>query len=635
MVLKYFEGGKPMKKNGIALAIILIILVMTLVACGENDLDTCEHNVVIDEAVSATCTEMGLTEGKHCSKCGEVLLAQAEVPATNHTYSSDCDVICNVCEHERVSSVGHTYDNTCDTNCNDCGAVRTIAHSDVNPADNNCDNCGASVSALTFTLSDGGQSYAITDASSSIFGDITIPSTYNGKPVTRIGDSAFYGCTSLTSITVPDSVTTIGSSAFQQCERLTSIVIPDSVTSIGSYAFSSCDSLTSIDIPDSVTSIGSYAFSSCDSLTSITVPDSVTTIGSSAFQQCDSLTSIVIPDSVTSIGSYAFRNCTSLTNITIPDSVTSIGSYAFRNCTSLTNITIPDSVTTIGSNSFYNCDSLTRISVDENNPNYKSIDGNLYSKDGKTLIQYAIGKTATSFVLPDSVTTIGSYAFSSCDSLTSVTFGENSQLTTISSSAFSGTSLTSIVIPDSVTTIGAAAFSGTSLTSVTFGENSQLTTIGSSAFYECYKLVEVYNKSSLNITKGSSDYGYVGYYALNVYTEEGGSKLSTDENGFIIYTDGEDKILVGYTGSKTDLIISDGIKEIYKYVFSDCSSLTSITIPDSVTSIGEYAFAWCYSLTDVYYTGTEKQWNAIEINDTDWGNDAMYNATIHYNYVNE
>ena len=177
--------------------------------------------------------------------------------------------------------------------------------------------------------------------------------------VTSIGDHAFYGCSSLTSITIPDSVTSIGDYAFSSCTSLTSITIPDSVTSIGYFAFSGCTSLTSITIPDSVTSIGERAFYGCTSLTSITIPDSVTSIGDYAFSSCRSLTSITIPDSVTSIGYSAFSGCTSLTSITIPDNVASIGDLAFWGCTSLTSITIPDSVTSIGDSAFSGCDKLT------------------------------------------------------------------------------------------------------------------------------------------------------------------------------------------------------------------------------------------------------------------------------------
>ena len=199
---------------------------------------------------------------------------------------------------------------------------------------------------------------------------ITIPDS-----VTSIGDYAFEYCPSLTSVyvtdiakwcnisfdgtyanplyyahnlylngelvtelVIPEGVTSIGNSAFQGCSSLSSITLPDSVTSIGNFAFDNCTSLASITIPDSVTSIGNFAFSGCSSLTSITIPDSVTSIGKDAFYGCSSLTSITVPDSVTSIGYAAFRDCTSLTSITIPDSITSIGNYAFGYCTSLTDV---------------------------------------------------------------------------------------------------------------------------------------------------------------------------------------------------------------------------------------------------------------------------------------------------------
>ncbi len=165
-----------------------------------------------------------------------------------------------------------------------------------------------------------------------------IPSTYKNKPVKSIGGYVFMGCSSLTSIVIPDSVTLIGDSAFSGCSSLTNIDIPDSVTSIGSSAFYGCTSLTSIVIPDSVASIGAWAFSGCSSLTNIVIPDSVTSIGSSAFSECSSLTSIEIPDSVISIGGRAFNGCSSLTSIEIPDSVISIGADAFYYCIKLVSI---------------------------------------------------------------------------------------------------------------------------------------------------------------------------------------------------------------------------------------------------------------------------------------------------------
>ena len=175
--------------------------------------------------------------------------------------------------------------------------------------------------------------------------------------VTSIGDSAFYGCSSLTNITLPDGVTSIGDSAFEMCSSLTSITIPDSVTWIGDRAFCNCLSLTSITIPDGVTSIGMHAFWCCLRLKSITLPDSVTCISDYAFYRCSSLTSITIPNSVTSIGDSAFYACSSLTDITIPNSVTNIGTGTFEYCDNLSSVTIPYSVTSIGYCAFLGCNS--------------------------------------------------------------------------------------------------------------------------------------------------------------------------------------------------------------------------------------------------------------------------------------
>ena len=349
---------------------------------------------------------------------------------------------------------------------------------------------------------------------------VTIP---NG--VTSIGDYAFYYCTSLTSITIPDSVTSIGGSAFSDCTSLTSVTIPDSVTSISNIAFMNCESLISInveennsnyssvngvlfdlnqnelicypagkndktyEIPDGVTSIGGYSFYRCESLTSITISDSVTSIGNYAFSDCTSLTSVTISDSVTSIGNYAFRSCTSLTSVTIPDSVTSIGDYAFGNCTSLTSVTIPDSVTSISNIAFSDCTSLTSINVEKNNKNYSSVNGVLFNRNQNKLICYPAGKNDKTYEIPNSVTSIGGYAFSSCTSLTSVTIPNG--VTSISYSAFSACkSLTSITIPDSVTSIGDYAFCECeSLTSVTIPNG--VTSIDNHAFWNCTSLKNI------------------------------------------------------------------------------------------------------------------------------------------------
>jgi hypothetical protein len=183
-----------------------------------------------------------------------------------------------------------------------------------------------------------------------------------------IAENAFYKCTSLTSVTIPNSVNLIGDYAFNGCSGITSITIPDSVTSLGEGAFYDCTGLTSISIPNSVVSIGIIAFDYCSNLTSITIPSSVNSIGASTFYNCTGLTSITIPNSVVSIGNNAFYNCTSLNSISIPNSVSSIGYYAFEGCSSLTSITIPNSLSSIANGAFYGCTSLTSIYANATTP---------------------------------------------------------------------------------------------------------------------------------------------------------------------------------------------------------------------------------------------------------------------------
>ena len=198
----------------------------------------------------------------------------------------------------------------------------------------------------------------ITDCTSSAT-SINIPSTIDGKTVTSIRNCAFYGCKSLTSVTIPNSITSIGREAFYDCTSLTSVTIPDSVTSIGDSAFYNCKSLTNVTIPNSITMIGPDTFCRCSSLENITIPDSVTSICNHAFYECTSITSISIPHSVTSIEYGTFSYCENLTSVTIPNSVTSIGDEVFYRCSSLKNITIPDSVTSIGDHAFFECKLVT------------------------------------------------------------------------------------------------------------------------------------------------------------------------------------------------------------------------------------------------------------------------------------
>ena len=342
--------------------------------------------------------------------------------------------------------------------------------------------------------------------------------------VTEIGMNAFNSCTGLTSIVMPEYLTKINEGTFSDCTSLTSIDIPNSVTEIGNFAFYKCSGLTSIDIPNSVTEIGINAFYSCTGLTSIDIPNSVTSIGVSAFCNCTGLTSIVvesgnpkydsrnncnaiietasntlivgckntaIPNSVTAIGNSAFDNFSGLTSIDIPNSVTSIGEGAFWGCSGLTSITIPNSVTFIGDGAFHDCTSLTSVNIHDLDA-WCKIDFNNFYSNPLYYAQHLFidGEETTDLVIPESVTSIGGYAFYGCTGLTSVTIGKS--VTSIGGYTFYGcTGLTSVTIPNSVTSIGEEAFSGCSgLTSVTIPNS--VTSVGGKAFYNCSGLTDVY-----------------------------------------------------------------------------------------------------------------------------------------------
>lgn len=413
-----------------------------------------------------------------------------------------------------------------------------------------------------------------------------------------IGSRAFDFCGKLTTINLPTSIKSIGSSAFRECRSLTNIVIPYGISTIEKETFSICAALTSITIPDTVTDIKEGAFRDCVSLTQITLPNNLLTIGGDTFLGCKMLENITVPDSVVKIGRQAFSDCIALTSVTLSSSLRKIENGLFSWTRDLTSLSIPDSVTRINNSAFFNSNItqifipssvkiiepyafnfskfLTTITVDENNPYLKSIDGNLYSKDGTILVSYAIGKPDTSFVIPESVQTIETNAFYNATNLTSIILPSN--LKRINRAAFYNCSnLESIIINEGVETIEDDVFSScTSLASITFP--STLTHLGSRIFNDCQSL------TSIDLSK---------------------TKITTlEKNSFEILN------------SLQSLFLPSTLTTIKYSVINMCPELVSLIIPVSVTEMAEFAIGYCEKLIIYVQTNSKPSawhdnWNSF------------------------
>ncbi len=390
------------------------------------------HTEVIDKAVDATCSKTGLTEGKHCSVCDEVLVFQEEIGIIDHIWDESGK--CSMCDLALPTSEG-----------------------------------------LEFSLINDGTEYEVSGRGSCEDDDIVIPAVYNGKPVTQIGVKAFYQ-DSIETIVIPSSIKTIGELAFWGTKGLYNIIIPDGVVSIGNSAFSSLNGTESIVIADSVTEIGEYAFAYLEELVSIKLSNNLTYIPKGAFWGCDIIEEINIPDGVTGIGVSAFAWCKNLEKINIPDSVTRINQDAFANCDKLLN----EEGITYADNWLINCPKeLTSLIVK---------DGTVGIAD--CAVHYVELSELIDVTLPDSVKYIGSNAFSHCKKLTNVNLSNS--VKSIAFCAFGYcSSLTSIKIPNGVTSIGDSAFYYcTGLTSITIPNS--VPSIGEWAFTSCSSLVDIY-----------------------------------------------------------------------------------------------------------------------------------------------
>lgn len=489
------------------------------------------------------------------------------------------------------------------------------------------------------------------------------------------GDDVFRSCTSLTSITLPTNLTTIGNRVFRDCTKLISIDTSKctQLKTIGADICYNCSSLESIELPDTVEQISpaifydcrnlqsvklpknekyvelmcgdrSYSdddfgmFHNCSSLTTITIPSYIKIIGLSCFSGCTSLESVIFEENsqLTTLQMRAFFNCTSLTNITLPDRTTSLGTACFQSCTSLTNITLPANLTTIGDACFRYDSALTNIDTSK-------------CKSLTTIENYAFAQCTSlkNFDMPNSVEKVGMSLFYLDNSLTSVNIPTNEKITNLLSwdrgysdddeGWFTGcSSLVSIIIPSNITNIDKCCFKDcTSLKSI-YLPNS-ITTVGLRCFYNTPSdLVIYYNGNeeefnNINIGTNNTDlvaktkvYNYSTTWNSDIYKVEGycGSsvkyRIQLNENK--MYISGS-----GATGNYLDEITTSPSFNPYK------NDITSIFFTNKyISKIGKNTFNDLTNVTDIYFVGTEEEFNNIII---ETGNDIITSATKHYETI--
>ena len=463
------------------------------------------------------------------------------------------------------------------------------------------------------TLSGSGQTNDYKTTESPFYLSKVIKQIVIGNGVTSIGENLFENLPKLEGISIASSVESIGKSAFADCAALQSITIPRSVTAIATRVFACCQGLCSITvesgnavydsrgdcnavietesntlvagcketvIPGTVKVIGEAAFYGLEDLAEISIPNGVTQIGRAAFYNCTSLTSMKLPDSVTAIGAYAFDGDAALESINIPDGVTLIDGSAFDDCKSLRNITIPDSVTQIGSFAFCDCDALTSITI------------------------------------PGSVEAINRGTFYDCDGLKRVTILNG--VKTISESSFEGcNALASIYLPKTLTTIeDYSFFNNQGLQYVYFLGSPEERNIS----------IDYSKNKPLQAAEWRYLEGSCGENASYRFDPETNTLFISGSGAMATYsTTGSPFYCQGFI---EHIVIEEGITRVGDFAFTGCTGVLDVTIPQSLTTVYRGAFRDCSQLSDVYYIGTQTQWEGVAIQNP---NAPLFDATKHYN----
>gem|GEM_PF-1609712 len=569
-----------------------IELSVGLTSIGDYTFYNCSSMVSLD--IPEGVTSIGSHAFNRCSSVESIIIPNSVTSIGSYAFSS-CSSVASIIIPNGVTSIGGSAFSGCslltevfipesvisigDNPFAYCASMTGIAVADDNP----------NFTALDGVLFDKNLQDLISYPSGKQDAAYSVP---NG--VTEIGYCAFGGSMLLSSLVIPEGVTTIGASAFEDSASLVSISLPEGVEKINGWTFYRCYSLAAIQIPNSVTTIGYEAFGQCESLSSAVIGSGVTGIEQYAFSNCTSLSSVTFDNCPAIIRGWAFENCSSLVSVDLPDSITIIDSHAFEGCAALLSVNIGNGVTSIGSLAFLDCPLLNAINVDSDNQEYSSIDGVLFSKDQKTLINYPCGKTSIEYAVPNGVTSLDNDSFLKCIYLETVSIPDTVMI--IGYAAFEEcSSLSSIIIPTGVTTISSNAFREcTALTSITIPQS--VTTIGDYAFYKCASLHSaVFLGSQPEVFERVVFTGCAPDFCI-YYTEEHASEWAPDGettwNGYPIQmiADPQPQITVGDADGNGVLSFSD-VAALYNMILSGGGLTSEQAYVCDVNGDGAVSFA--------------------------------------------
>lgn len=536
------------------------------------------------------------------------------------------------------------------------------------------------VKYFSFRLSEDQASYGITSASKELKGEVTVPSSYQGKPVTFIAEYAFEDCKDITAVTILSPMERIGYNAFERCASLTYVSIPSSVSFIGNGTFGDCVKLADIQVDPN-----NRFFTSVDG---VLFDKAKTTLLRCPHAKSGNYS---VPEGVTLIDSWAFGGCQSLSGITLPSSLLVLSSGVFSDCSGLESIRLPKKVSAIGDYAFAGCGHLASIEVEQGNPHFRSNDGVLFDFNQEALLRFPEGKKGE-YVVPSQTKTIGRLAFDGCDGLASIVFGENTKvvgelaflrcaslasitlnegLLIVENMAFKECdALTSIVIPASVAFLDPQTFAYCErLTSIQVKEDNRhfasvdgvvlnkeksnlllypsakegtynvpegVTSIDRFAFVHCYKVTAITFSSTVSSFDGRAFFDCPNIASIDVakdsetYSSVSGVLHSKEGDEALFCPQGKQGAYVGPEGLKsiseeafydvkglTSVTLPEGFLTIGDNAFMFCDHLTSLSLPDSITGIGVGALEDCSALTNIAYAGSKAQWQALEKGE-DW-----------------